>query len=352
MSQHADKTEQATPQRQKKAREEGQLPQARELVGAAQVVLLLALVGAYGGVWVRAAGRAFHQVLSLAFQPTLTPNTLWRISWLLAQWLLVPALLLGAAVAAMTMALHLASTGLGVSGKLLTPDVGRLNPWSRLKELPGQNLEAALRALVVLATLTVVAGSAGLVWVGQFRLLPVVPLGSGVASVAIAMNDVLWKGAWVLVGVGALDAVRQRWKYQQRLRMSKQEIKDEIRENEGRPEVKARLRQMRRELTRRKMMKQVETATAVLMNPTHYAVALRYDPESSAAPLVVGKGKNYLALQIKQKALDLQIPLIENPPLARALYQGAEVGQEIPPHLYRAVAEVLAYVYRVMNQRR
>jgi flagellar biosynthetic protein FlhB len=140
-------------------------------------------------------------------------------------------------------------------------------------------------------------------------------------------------------------------RYKQDLRMSKQDIKEEMKDLEGNPQMRARIRRLMRERLRRQMMKEVPKATAVVVNPTHFAVAIRYRVESMAAPVVVAKGKNYLALRIRQKAVEHQVPIIENPALAQALYQSVEVGQEIPPHLYRAVAEILAYIYKLMNGR-
>jgi flagellar biosynthetic protein FlhB len=134
--------------------------------------------------------------------------------------------------------------------------------------------------------------------------------------------------------------------------MSKQDIRDEFKEVEGSPLMKQRIRRLRRDLARRRMMHEVPNATAVIVNPTHYAVALKYSMNSTGAPLVVAKGKNYLALRIRQKAVENQVPLIENPPLAQALYKSVDVGQEIPAQFYRAVAEVLAYIFKLMNGRR
>jgi flagellar biosynthetic protein FlhB len=148
-----------------------------------------------------------------------------------------------------------------------------------------------------------------------------------------------------------VDLFRQKRRYQQDLRMSKQEIRDELKEVEGNPLMKARVRRIRRDLARRRMMQEVPTATAVIVNPTHYAIALKYTMNAPGAPTVVAKGKNYLALRIRQKAIDAGVPLIENPPLAQALYKSVEIGQEIPAQFYRAVAEILAYVYRLMNGR-
>ena len=164
--------------------------------------------------------------------------------------------------------------------------------------------------------------------------------------------ELFWKAAGVFLVFGAVDLFRQKRRYKQDLKMSKQEIRDEIKEVEGNPLMKQRIRRLRRDMARRRMMQEVPTATAVIVNPTHYAVALKYSMESMAAPMVVAKGKNYLALRIRQKAIENQVPLIENPPLAQALYKSVDVGQEIPAHFYRAVAEVLAYIFKLMNGRR
>ena len=148
-----------------------------------------------------------------------------------------------------------------------------------------------------------------------------------------------------------MDLYRQLQRHKRDLRMSKQEIKDEMKEMEGNPQMKARIRRIQRDRARRQMMKEVPKATAVVVNPTHYAVAIRYQMDGMTAPLVVAKGKNYLALRIREIAREHQVPIIENPPLAQALYKSVDVGQEIPPQLYRAVAEILAYIFKLMNGR-
>jgi flagellar biosynthetic protein FlhB len=148
-----------------------------------------------------------------------------------------------------------------------------------------------------------------------------------------------------------MDFAWQRRRYMGQLRMTKQEVREESKESQGNPQIKMRIRRIQRDMARKQMMKQVPKATAVIVNPTHYAVAIQYSLESGGAPRVVAKGKNYLAQRIRQVAILHQVPIIENPPLARALYQNAEVGQEIPADLYRAVAEILAYIYRLMGGR-
>ena len=133
--------------------------------------------------------------------------------------------------------------------------------------------------------------------------------------------------------------------------MSKQDIKQENKRNDGDPHVKQRIRRLRRELLRRRMMQQVPQATAVVVNPTHFAVAIRFDSETMSSPVVVAKGKNWLALRIRQVAIESQVPIIENPPLARALYGAVDVGSSISPEFYKAIAEILAYVYRLMGRK-
>jgi flagellar biosynthetic protein FlhB len=153
------------------------------------------------------------------------------------------------------------------------------------------------------------------------------------------------------VAIGCLDFLRVYHRHIKSLRMSKNELRDEAKETEGNPQMKGRIRRLQRDLARRNMMKDISKATAVIVNPTHYAVAIRYEVESMAAPLVLAKGRNYLARRIREIAMEHQIPIIENEPLAQALYKSAEVGQEIPAHLYRAVAEVLAYIFKLMHPR-
>jgi flagellar biosynthetic protein FlhB len=133
--------------------------------------------------------------------------------------------------------------------------------------------------------------------------------------------------------------------------MTKQEVRDEVKETEGNPQMKVRIRRLQRDAARRSMMKAVPKATAIVVNPTHYAVALRYEMDSRSVPAVVAKGKNFLAQLIRERATAYDIPIIENKPLAQALYHSVDVGQEIPPNLYRAVAEVLAHIYRTLNRR-
>jgi flagellar biosynthetic protein FlhB len=240
---------------------------------------------------------------------------------------------------------------MGFSLKKLMPDFSRLNPVGKIKNMATQGPAAVGQAA---AMLVVFSGTIYLIAKQNaevFLSLPFAGLDVSLQTVAAAIKDLLWKAAGVFLVFGIIDLFRQRRRYTKGLKMSKQEVKEEAKESEVNPQVKGKIRRMRRDLARRRMMKEVATATAVIVNPTHYAVALRYQHDSAGTPLVVAKGKNYLALRIRQRAIENGVPLVENPPLARALYASVDVGREIPPNLYKAVAEVLAYIYRLTNAR-
>jgi flagellar biosynthetic protein FlhB len=270
----------------------------------------------------------------------------------LLRHLMIPLGMLGTTMIAITLAIQFGVTRMGLSLKKLTPDFNRLNPGSRLKELPKQNLPSLLQAVIMIpafgsAVYYLVAGD-----LGGFLSLPLRSVPDGMTLVAGSIQTLLWKASLVFIVFGAVDLFRQKRRYQNDLKMSKNDIRDEHKEVEGNPMMKQRIRRIRRDMARRRMMHEVPTATAVIVNPTHYAVAIKYSMDSKGAPMVVAKGKNYLALRIRQKAIENQVPLIENPPLAQALYKSVDVGQEIPAQFYRAVAEVLAYIFKLMNGRR
>jgi flagellar biosynthetic protein FlhB len=346
------KTEKPTPQRLKKAREEGNFPSAKTFVNAIQFLAFVSMMHVWGATWVRNMQIGLMRMTQTALNPRLSAMDLLWMSMALLKEMMTPVAVLGAAMVAITIAIQLVVTGFGLSLKKLTPDLKRLSPLEKLRQLPKQNLPALLQAMIMLP----VFGSAVYFVVANnltaYLSLPLGSLRGGVAMVASSIENLLWKASGLFLVFGLVDLIRQKSRYAKELKMSKQEIRDESKESDGNPLVKGRIRRLRRDMARKQMMKEISTATAIIVNPTHYAVALRYSMEEKGAPKVVAKGKNYLALRIRQRALDHNIPLIENPPLAQGLYKSVDVGHEIPAHFYRAVAEVLAYVYRVMNGRR
>ena len=351
MADKSSKTEQPTQRRLQKAREDGQYPNAREFVSALQFMVFLALVSAGGGRWLAQFRDSMQSLLSLAFARDLLPEDLTAI-WRQLFWRhMLPLLLGGAAVAAATLLFRLITTRFGLSLKKLTPDAQRFNFLSRLRELPRQNIPSLVQAIILLPLFLWAVWAIARDKLEAFLALPLGSVESGSGLLAASLMELFWKASIVFLGFGAVDLFRQMRRYQQDLRMSKQEIREEMKDLEGNPQMKGRIRRLQRDRARRNMMKEVPRATAVVVNPTHYAVAIRYAVDTMAAPLVVAKGKNYLALRIRQRAVEHQVPIIENPPLAQALYKSVEVGQEIPPHLYRAVAEILAYIFKLMNGR-
>ena len=207
-----------------------------------------------------------------------------------------------------------------------------------------------LQALVLLPLISLVVYYEVSENLDQFLALPWMTAQAGLLRVVAPLKTLLWRAASLFLVVGLVDLAWQRHRYTKQLRMTKQEVREEAKEQQGNPQIKMRIRRIQRDLARRQMMKEIPKATAVIVNPTHYAVAIKYSMESGGAPKVVAKGKNYLALRIRQKAIEAQVPIVENPPLAQALYKSVEVGQEIPAHLYRAVAEILAYIFKLMRR--
>ncbi len=344
-------TEPPTQRHLEKARREGQFVSSRELVAALQFMAFLLLLGAGGAAWFQSFRRAARSLFAMAFAGELDPRDLTRVAWELFWNNLLPLVLGGAAVAAATLGVRLAATRFGFSAKRLAPDLKRLDPIARLRDLRRQNLPALIEAAVLLPLFL---GAVYVVAREKLELLLVLPLASaesGARFLGTSLMELFWKAAAVFAVFGGVDLFRQMRRYRQDLQMSKQEVREEMKDIEGNPRMKARIRRLQREWSRRRMMQEVPSATAVVVNPTHFAVAIRYQMESMAAPLVVAKGKNYLAQRIRQRAIEHEVPIVENPPLAQALYKSVDLGQEIPPHLYRAVAEVLAYIFKLMKGR-
>jgi flagellar biosynthetic protein FlhB len=346
------KTEKPSPRRLIKARDEGKFPASREMVAATQFVVFIVIAFAWFPGWLKAMREMMRASLAASFHADLSVATLPGIASTLLQRAFIPLSIIGGLTVLLTLSAHLLVTKLGFSFKKLAPDFTRFSPLGKLKNMAFQGPMAFLQAsamllLFALAIVGIARQNADL-----FLTLPFMSLDTGLLKVGASIKDILWKAAAMFVVFGLIDLFRQKRKFMKDLRMTKHEVKEESKENEGNPFIKGKIRRLQRDLARRRMMQNVATATAIIVNPTHYAVALRYDHETMATPMVVAKGKNYLALRIRQRALEHNIPLVENPPLAQALYKSVDVGREIPAHLYRAVAEVLAYIYRLTRARR
>jgi len=339
-----DKTEQATPRRRQKAREQGRVARSREvggaLIGFAGLLVVLWIAGGELQRW-RVSWRGWTD---FAWQSDFNPGTpilLWTATAAM-RWILAPLVL----VWVMALASSLAQGGFVFSAEALAPNVERLSPANKLGQMFSlAGLSPIAKSLLPFSVLLYLGVS---ILARDWELLlrasqmPAAMLG----QVAFQRTfEICWKSTLALLLWSGLDYLLQRQKLERDLRMSRQELRDEYKETEGNPAVKSRLRRLRRQMRRRRMLKDVERATVVITNPTHFAVALEYRPEMPA-PVVVAKGVNGLAEQIKQVARWHAIPIAENPPLAQALYRSVEVGQTIPAKLYAAVAEILAFLYR------
>jgi flagellar biosynthetic protein FlhB len=351
MADQSGKTEQPTQRRLDKAREEGQFPAAKEFVSALQFLVFLGLLSVGGAHWFEQFRSTTRSLFAKAFTREITVEGLQDIAWQICWRHFLPLAMGGLAVAVATLMFRLLTTQFGLSLKKLAPDLGRLSPLSKLKELPRQNLPALVQALVLLPLFLWSVYVVARAKIEIFLTLPVGSVESGCGLIASSLMELFWKASGVFLVFGSVDLFRQMRRHKKDLRMSKQDIREEMKEVEGNPQMKARIRRLQRDNARRQMMKAVPKATAVVVNPTHFAVAIRYSLEEMAAPTVVAKGKNYMALRIRQIAVENQVPIVENPPLAQALYKSVDVGQEIPAHLYRAVAEILAYIFKLMNGR-
>jgi flagellar biosynthetic protein FlhB len=341
--------EKPTQKRLDKARKEGNFPASREFISAVQFTGFVTLSVTFGGSLLRQVGMLMRTLLAFAFSGDLTAERLVTLLRYEIAPRFVPLMFAGIALVVLSVAAQLATTRLGISLEKLIPDIKRLNPLKKLTSLPAQNLPVFLQALLLLPLVGFVVYYEASENLDAFLELPWMGAQPAIARIGSTIETLLWRAVMLFLVVGICDLLWQRSRYMKQLRMSKHEVKQESKEQQSSPHIKQKIRRLQRDLARRNMMKAIPAATAVIVNPTHYAVAIKYSMEGSAAPKVVAKGKNYVAARIRKRAIEAGVPIVENPPLARALYSSVDVGQEIPTHLYRAVAEILAYIYKLMN---
>ncbi len=343
-----EKTESPSPRRLEQAREEGQVPQSRELSTFFVTVIGVATLWALGG-WIaeRMYGivrQSFAFDRQAAFDPSMLLNRLQNL-FSDALLMLMPLFL---TLMIMAVVSPIVLGGLVFSSKALGPNFGRLNPLQGMKRMFSTHglvemLKAMLKAALVGGVGTMV------LWKQKDHLfdLMIEPLEVGMPDF---VESILFTALLIASSLGLLaliDVPFQLWQYYKKLRMSKEEVRRESKEQDGDPQLKGRIRSMQREMARRRMMSAVPQADVVVTNPSHFSVALQYDAEKMGAPIIVAKGRGELALKIRELAKEHDVPIFEAPPLARALYAHCELEQAIPSMLYTAVAEVMAYVYQL-----
>lgn len=347
-----ERTEQPTPKRLQDARERGQVARSRELATFAGLLAggaaLLFTAGNLSASMVDLVSRSLRFDRREAFD---SDAALARLFELPVDALIALLPLMGTVIVALVGASLLLS-GWVLSGEPLIPQASRLNPFSGIARIFSvTGLVELLKSVIKTVFLGAVA-----FWFAANHLEEWLQLADGdlVNSVSSGLRRIGEGMIWVvgaLALVAAIDVPFQVWNFRKQLRMTKEEVKRETREQEGDPQIKARIRQLQRAAARRRMMANVPKATVVVTNPEHYAVALRYDGNQMSAPRVLAKGIDLIALRIREIAAENEIPTLEAPPLARALYAHTELEQEIPAELYTAVAEVLAWVYALEQDR-
>jgi flagellar biosynthetic protein FlhB len=343
-----EKTEEASPKRLEKAREDGDVPRSRELAACAVLfaagMSLMMLNGPLNEALKQSLRSGLQFDRNMAFDPvTLLMKSSHTVMDLLIAFAPLALILLAVALASPILV-----GGWVFSNKAYMPQFGRLNPLRGIGNMFSKN--ALVELIKSVGKALIVASVA--YWVVSSDMEPILslsnmPIEAGISEVSDLMLSGFLTIVASLIFIAAIDVPYQLYHYAEKLKMTKEQVKQESKESEGNPEIKGKIRQQQREMARRRMMSKIPTADVIITNPTHYAVAVKYQEQGMSAPIVVAKGADAVALKIRELAKEHNIVTLESPKLARALYAHTELDQEIPEALYAAVAEVLAYVFQL-----
>ncbi|WP_327440037.1 flagellar biosynthesis protein FlhB [Pseudomonas donghuensis] len=347
-----DKTEDPTEKRKKDAREKGEIARSKELNTVTVTLAGAGALLAFGGGLAQTLMELMRTNFTLSREVLIDERSMGiflmasgKIALLATQPVLL-VLLIAAIIGPVSLG------GFLFSSSSLAPKFSRMNPLSGIKRMFSVNaLSELLKALAKFFMILIVA--LAVLSADRDDLLAIAnePLEQAIIhSVQVVGWSALWMAAGLLI-IAAVDVPIQLWQAHKKLLMTKQEVRDEYKDSEGKPEVKQRVRQLQREASQRRMMAAIPEADVIITNPTHYAVALKYDPEKGSAPLLLAKGADFIALKIREIANEHKIQVLESPALARSIYYSTELEEEIPAGLYLAVAQVLAYVYQIRQHR-
>ena len=349
-----DKTEKATPKKLDDARKEGRVARSSDLINGFMLLLMFFVLKLFGGIMAGLFLDSFVKYYNKASDISMEVFDVRQavnLSNEIVLDIVIASLpvLIGSFIVALVG--NIVQVGWKVTGKPLKPKLDRLNPIGGLKRMFSQEkvVELIKSILKVLAIALVAYNEVKDRWKFILNLYDFEFM-QAILNIFEIVLDVGIKISLIFVVIGLADFGYQKWKHLHDLRMSKQEVKDEMKQREGDPQIKGKIRQKMREGARRRMMQDLPKADVVITNPTHFAVAVKYDKETAEAPYVLAKGADYVAANIKEIAKQNNIEIVENKPLARMLYYNVEIGDQIPPELYQMVAEVLAYVYSVKNK--
>jgi flagellar biosynthetic protein FlhB len=353
-----EKTEPATSKKLQDARNEGQVAKSQELNSAFSLIALFIMLK----IFISYIGDNLFQIFALIYNkiPDIIDESIGGMTPYLAAMvvnntlivilkILAPVFIIGFLVALLS---NIFQVGWKVTGKPMKPKFSKLNPLSGFKRIISKDsMFELLKSIAKVGVITYVAYTSIRGHQDELFLVYDIPLLQVILLVGSIVLDAGLKISMVYLVLGIADWFYQKHKFKEEMKMTKQEVKDEYKNTEGNPEIKGRQRSRMREASQRRMMQNLPSADVVITNPTHYAVAIRYDASQYSAPIVVAKGEDFLAMKIKDAAKEHQIEIVENKPLARMLYANVDVGEEVPPELYQAVAEVLAFVYSLRENR-
>lgn len=346
---YGDKTEAPTAKKRQEARENGQIARSQDLTAASLLLAAMLLLSWFGGGIVQAMRDVMEVMLGPASLHDMRTPSMGEI---IIQVMTRVAVALGPVLAGMMLvaiSVNLVQVGFFLSPKRIQPKLEMLNPTRGLKKIfgGGQGVVTLLMNLAKMIMIGVVAYSAihdrlGLI-AGATTLSQEQIFGLG----AQIVYDIGIRIAILLLVLALIDYIYQRYKIEKELKMTKQQVKDEMKRMEGDPQIKQRRRQLQMNRAMQRIRQDVPTADVIVTNPTHFAIAIKYEPGSMRAPKVVAKGADFLALKIREIAGEHGIPILERPPLARSLYKDVAIGEEVPEKFYAAIAEILAYVYEL-----
>ena len=343
-----DKTEEPTGKRLADARKKGQIPRSKELntfVALMTASVMLLFVGGSIATGLKKIMQQQFQLSREVIFDTASPVIFFEQVLLDGLFLIIPIVIPLMIVALLT---PIMMGGWNFSAESMSPKFSKMNPISGLKRMVGvQGFVELLKSIIKIALVFFVAGSLFKTNLDQYLGLSTLSLESSIAKAVDLIGFALLILSSTLIVIVAIDVPYQLWNTKKQLKMTKQEVKDEAKQQEGNPEIKGQIRRKQTELAQQRMMEEVPKADVIVTNPSHFAVALKYDAQGSGAPVLVAKGVDLIAAQIRNSALGADVPLVAAPPLARALFYSTELNEEIPSGLFLAVAQILAYVFQL-----
>ncbi len=348
-----EKTEAPTPRRKQEARSDGNVARSTDLTAAVMLLAAVVALNFLGTRMIQALGHTTRTLLNSEHLPNPTRvegigESVYYSAYMFAI-ALGPVVL---AIAAIGLLASLGQVGFLLTLKPLEPNFGKLSPLKGVANL--FSMRAAMRLIMSVLKVILIAGVA--IWFVIKDMPRILHIAEMTAPQAFAASGTVVYGlalklAILLLVMAIIDYAFQRWQHEQDLMMSKQDVKEEMKRMEGDPMVKQRRTRVARQLAMQRIAQAVPKADVIVTNPTHFSIALQYDTDTMRAPKVIAKGADFMAMRIRQIALTHGIPLVERKPLAQALYRGVEIGEEVPPEHYAAVAEILAYVYRLSGKK-